>query len=641
MVGNPSYKPTLQEQPLAEDKTSGQVDEQLPTYNAYSVDGDVTAELVYVNQGIPRDYEELARRGIDVKGKIVIARYGGSWRGIKPKVAAENGAIGCILYSDPRDDGYVQGDVYPVGPFKNETGVQRGSVQDMPFYPGDPSTPNMASTKDVDRLAVSEIKTLTRIPVMPISYSDAQPLLEILGGPVAPGYWRGGLPITYHIGPSKTKVHFKLEFNWNIVEAQNVIATMEGSTYPDEWVMRGNHHDGWVNGAADPISGMVALMEEARIVGNLAKQGDKPKRTIKYAAWDAEEPGLIGSVEWVEDHAEELKKHMVIYINTDGNSRGFFGMGGSHTLEKYINEAALTVVDPQKGVSISERARSRREVTGKPEESAEATNRKNLRISPLGSGSDYSPFLQHLGIASLNIGFGGEGSGGDYHSIFDSYDMYKRFKDPDFVYGATLAKIAGRLTLRMANAEILPFDFTGFTDNVAKYAKEVEELADKMREQTEKHNAWITDGTYEQTLDPKKSLMVPEKKDPVPFINFAPLQNAMVKLEAATAAYNTALQNAEFGQALSKDKQIKLNNQLMMMEQYLAGERGLPRRDWYKHKIYAPGFYTGYGVKKLPGIREAIEERYWKEVSEEMDVLAQTIESFSAQIDKASQLLNN
>ncbi len=636
IVGNSEYKPLLQEQPLAEDKTSNQLDEQLPTYNAYSTDGDVTAKLVYVNQGIPRDYEELERRGIDVKGKIVIARYGGSWRGIKPKVAAEHGAIGCILFSDPRDDGYVQGDVYPDGPFKNGDGVQRGSVQDMPFYPGDPSTPNVGSVKGVNRLAVEDIQTLTKIPVFPISYNDAKPLLEILEGPVAPSSWRGGLPITYHIGPSASSVHLKLEFNWDIVEAQNVIATLEGEN-PDQWVMRGNHHDGWVNGAADPISGMVALMEEARIVGEMAKDGWKPKRTIKYAGWDAEEPGLIGSTEWAEDHAQEIKEKMAVYINTDGNSRGFFGAGASHTLEKYINEVARAVQDPQKNISVSERRRSLSKINGTPEMQKEAALRKDLRVSPLGSGSDYSPFLQHLGIASMNIGFGGEGSGGEYHSIYDSYDHYTKFKDPGFAYGTTLAKVAGRMTLRMANADILPYDFSGFSNNVAKYVKEVEALADKMREETIRQNEYIASGIYGYTLDPTKALLPPKEKDPVPHINFAPIQNALVKLQASSDNYREAWIKSENGAKVSNIQ--KLNDLLLQSERFLTNEKGLPRRDWYKHKIYAPGFYTGYGVKTLPGIREAIEQRFWGEIDEEMEMLAKTLEGFALQIDEATALL--
>lgn len=633
-----SFRATLQEPAVEGDRTSGQQEEQLPTYNAYSIDGDVTAELVYVNQGIPRDYDELKQRGIDVRGKIVIARYGGSWRGIKPKVAAENGAIGCILYSDPRDDGYVRGDVYPDGPFKNEHGVQRGSVQDMPYYPGDPSTPNTGSVKGVDRLELSEIETLTKIPVLPISYANALPLLKTLKGPVVPNYWKGGLPITYHFGPSEQKVHLKLEFNWDIVEAQNVIATMEG-TNPDQWVMRGNHHDGWVNGAADPISGMVALMEEARAIGELAKTGWKPKRTIKYAGWDAEEPGLIGSTEWVEHHADEIKEKLVVYINTDGNSRGFFGAGASHTLEKYINEVARDVMDPQTNVSVLERRKALLEVTGNPEVSKEAASRRDLRVSPLGSGSDYSPFLQHLGIASMNIGFGGEGNGGEYHSIYDSYDHYIRFKDPGFEYGAALARVAGRMTLRMANADVVPLDFNGFTDNVRKYVNEVMKLADNMRQQTEKHNDWIRSGTYKHTLDPTKARRVPELKDPVPHINFAPLQNALVSLEQATANYQQRWLDSNKGENLSTTTREEINKIMLRMERYLTNQKGLPRRDWYKHKIYAPGFYTGYGVKTLPGIREAIEQRFWSEIDQEMEMLAVTLNAFSSKIDEAASLL--
>ncbi len=639
MTGPTTFKASLVEPALEEDGTSNQQAEQLPTYNAYSIDGDVTGQLVYVNQGIPRDYEELARRGIDVKGKIVIARYGGSWRGIKPKVAAENGAIGCILYSDPVDDGYYQGDVYPKGAFKSEYGVQRGSVQDMPFYPGDPSTPNVGSTKKVKRLEVNEIQTLTKIPVLPISYNDAQPLLEALEGPVAPKSWRGALPITYHLGPGETSVHLKLEFNWNIVEAYNVIARMEGNEFPDQWIMRGNHHDGWVNGAADPISGMVALLEEARVVGELAKTGWKPKRTILYAAWDAEEPGLIGSTEWAEHHEQEIKEKMVAYINTDGSSRGFLFGGGSHTLEKYYNEVAREVIDPQKEITVSERKRAYLLVNGSPEVKKEVAVRKDIRLSPLGSGSDYSPFLQHLGIASLNLGFGGEGSGGQYHSIYDSYDHFIRFKDPGFVYGASLSKVAGRLTLRLANADILPFDFSGFVDNVSKYAQEVQKLADDMREKTEVENKLITNGTYDHVLDPKKAVKAPVKKDPVPFINFAPLQNAVASLNSAIEYYKEVWAESGEGANLTPEQKKQLNELLLQLERHLTNENGLPRRDWYKHTIYAPGFYTGYGVKTLPGIREAIEQRYWAEVDEQMDVISGTLSGFTEQVKIATAII--
>ncbi len=454
------YKAKLTAVPVEGDPYTAQGEALLPSYNAFSTDGEVEADLVFVNYGIPSDYEELDKLGIDVKGKIVIAKYYGSWRGIKPKLAAEKGAIGCIIYSDPEDDGYVRGDVYPEGAFKNKTGVQRGSVMDMPLYPGDVLTPGYAATKDAKRLDRKEAPTITRIPVLPISYEDALPLLSALKGPVAPNSWKGGLPITYHIGPGPAKVRIKLEFDWKLVPAHNVIAKLRGSTYPDQWIMRGNHHDAWVHGANDPVSGMVAVMEEARVIGELAKQGKRPKRTVVYAAWDAEEPGLIGSTEWVEDHEKELQSKLVAYINTDSNGRGFFGAGGSHTLQAMVSEVADAVKDPQTGVSIRER-RIARQLTGGGSD--------RFELSALGSGSDYTPFIQHAGIASLNIGFGGENAGGEYHTIYDTYPHYTRFKDPGFAYGVTLANTAGRIVLRMANADVLPFEFRQWHSTVEGY----------------------------------------------------------------------------------------------------------------------------------------------------------------------------
>ncbi|MDQ3374123.1 MAG: M28 family peptidase, partial [Acidobacteriota bacterium] len=440
MIAPEKFTAKLSEPAVKEDSTSNQPSEQLPVYNAYSIDGDVTAPLVYVNYGVPADYEELERNGVDVKGKIVIARYGGSWRGIKPKVAAEHGAVGCLIYSDPRNDGFFQGDVYPKGAWRNENGAQRGSVADMPTFPGDPLTPNIGATKNAKRLDRKDAPTLTKIPVMPISYSDALPLLRNLEGAVVPESWRGALPITYHFGGTeRTKVHLKLEFNWDIKPAYNVIAKMKGANFPDQWIIRGNHHDAWVNGADDPVSGMVALMEEARAVGGLVKTGWKPKRTIVYAAWDAEEPGLLGSTEWVETHADELKNKVAVYINSDSNGRGFLGVGGSHTLEKFVNEISKDVIDPQTKISVGERWRASQLVNGSPNSKKEVRERTDLRISALGSGSDYTPFLQHLGIASLNLGYGGEDGGGSYHSVYDSFDHYTRFGDTNFDYGIALA----------------------------------------------------------------------------------------------------------------------------------------------------------------------------------------------------------
>lgn len=635
MLAPEKFTAKLAEDALKEDATSNQQSEQLPTYNAYSIDGDVTAPTVYVNYGTPADYDELEKRGVDVRGKIAVARYGGSWRGIKPKVAAERGAIGCLIYSDPRNDGFYQGDVYPKGAWRNENGAQRGSVADIPVFPGDPLTPGIGSIKGAKRLKLKDAPTLTKIPVMPISYHDALPLLRVMGGAVVPESWRGALPITYHFGGTNdTKVHLKLAFNWDTKAIYDVIAKMRGAERPDEWIIRGNHHDAWVNGADDPLSGMVALLEEARAVGELAKQGAKPKRTIVYAAWDGEEPGLLGSTEWVETHGEELKNKAAVYINSDSNGRGFLGVGGSHTLEKFVNEAAKDVSDPQTKISVWERLRASQMVNGSPETKRETASRSDLRIAALGSGSDYTPFLQHLGIASLNIGYGGEDGGGSYHSIYDSFDHFTRFGDPNFDYGVALAQTAGRMTLRLANADVLPFEFTNFADTVTVYVNEITKLTDNLREETRQMNQMIADGTLKAAQDPTEIFVVPKPKETVPFLNFAPLQNALAKLQESAKNYQTATKNKQISPAAQKS----LDQILINAERVLINPNGLPRRDWFKHQIYAPGFYTGYGVKTLPGAREAIEQRNWREAAEQIQIVSNTIENFAAQIDKAAKL---
>ena len=627
MLAPTTYKASLTEPPVKGDPYSDQTKEALPGYNAFSVDGDVTADLVFVNYGIPEDYVELERRGISVEGKIVIAKYAGSWRGIKPKLAAEKGAIGCLIYSDPEDDGYYRGDVYPKGPFKNEYGIQRGSVMDMPMAPGDPLTPGYGATDDAVRIDIKEANTLTKIPVLPISYHDALPLLTALEGPVVPNSWKGALPITYHIGPGPAKVHLKLEFNWELKPAYDVIATMKGSTLPDEWVIRGNHHDAWVHGANDPISGLVALMEEARVVGDLVKQGHQPKRTMMYCAWGAEEQGLLGSTEWVETHAKELKEKVVAYINTDGTGAGFLNAGGSHTLEMFFDEISKSVMDPVMNVSVFERRNALEKVKNN-------TSWAHYKLGALGSGSDYSPFFQHLGIASFNMGFGGESSGGEYHTMYDSYQHYKRFKDPNFQYGVTLAKVAGRTSLRLANAHILPFEFTHFTSVVKKYANEVINLAGSLREDANRHNMLINNGTYALASNPKNNLKVPEKKASVPYFNFAPLDNALIILTAQSDNFTKTLNN----RFLSYHSNRNLNTILRNMERALTREHGLPKRPWYKHHIYAPGFYTGYGVKTLPGVREAIEQSEFEQVQAQIDILASVINKFSSKIKEAISL---
>lgn len=624
----------LNEPALKEDATSGQQDEQLPTYNAYSVDGDVTGPLVYVNYGVPADYEELEKRGVDVKGKIVIARYGGSWRGIKPKVAAEHGAIGCIIYSDPKNDGFYQGDVYPKGAWRSEDGVQRGSVMDMPLYPGDPLTPGIGATSTARRLNIKDAKTLTKIPVLPISYGDALPLLTNLDGMVVPDAWRGALPVTYHFGGGAPTVHMKLAFNWDTKTIYDVIAKMRGAELPDEWIIRGNHHDGWVNGAADPLSGQVAMLEEARAVAELAKTGWKPKRTIVYCAWDGEEEGLLGSTEFAETHADELKQKAAVYINTDGNGRGFLNVGGSHTLEKFVNEVAKSVPDPETKLNVWDRMRAQQIVNGSPDAKKEARERADLRIDALGSGSDYTPFIQHLGIASLDMGFGGESGGGSYHSIYDSFDHYVRFGDPTFEYGVVLSKVCGHTVLRLANADTLPFEFTNFADTVNMYANEVIKLADTMRDETRSANEIIANGMLAAVQDPTQKFVMPIPKVAVPFLNFAPLQNAVARLTVSAKEF----QKTSVGKTISPDARRQLDLALMNTERSMTGS-GLPRRDWFRHEIYAPGFYTGYGVKTLPGIREAIEQRNWKEASDEISVVARTIENAADAIDRAAQTL--
>lgn len=636
MPGNPQYKAKLKEPTLANDRTSGQTAEQLPTYNAYSADGDVTAELVFVNRGVPADYEELDRRGISVKGKIVIAKYGGSWRGIKPKVAAEHGAIGCIIYSDPADDGYAVGDTYPAGGYRPKDGVQRGSVMDMPVYPGDPLTPDVGATKDAKRLDRKDAKTIMTIPVLPISWEDAIPLLQSLKGDVVPPSWRGALPFTYHTGPSIEKVHLKLAFNWDLKPLYNVIAKLPGSEFPDQWVIAGNHHDGWVNGAEDPISGMVAEMEGARAIGEMVKKGFKLKRTIIFCAWDGEEPSLLGSTEWAEDHQVELKQKAVAYINTDGNGRGFVHAGGSHVFEPFFNEIMDDVTDPETGVSIKERKYADMMVSAPPAARTKMQGNKYMKLGALGAGSDWGGFLQHIGIASLNIGFGGESDGDQYHSIYDSYDHFTKYIDPGFKYGVALSQTTGLTMMRLANADVLPIDFNSFYKTLTEYSVEIRAGLETMRQETEMENKMLKDNLYHLAKDPANNYLLPLAKEPVPFLNWSPLENALDQLKLVSEEFKKRYASAS---QLPNNKIQELNFILYQAERSLLQQNGLPRRPWYRHQIYAPGFYTGYGVKTIPGIREAVEQRFWKEAQDNIDIMAKTIEAYIAQVKAANTIL--
>ena len=624
------------------DRSSEMTKDVLPGYNAFSADGNVTGELVFVNYGLNEDYEELKRLGIDVKGKIVIAKYGRSFRGIKPKIAHEQGAIGCIMYSDPKDDGYVVGDVYPVGPYRNEFGIQRGSVLDMPARPGDALTPGYAATKDAERLAINEASTIMKIPVMPISYADALPLLKAIKGPVVPDSWKGGLPITYHIGPGPAKVNLHLEFDWSLRTAYNPVGRMKGSVYPDEWIMRGNHHDGWGHGASDPISGMVSLMEEARAIGELTKTGWRPKRTLIYAGWDAEEPGLLGSTEWVEYNLNDIREKMVVYINTDGTGVGYLSMGGSHSLEKFVNEVIRDVDDPVHDVSLDNRLRSRMKVreynSGTFGEGRES-ERQDLRMYAMGAGSDYTAFLHHAGVPALNMAFGGESGGGSYHSLYDTYEHYKRFSDGKFIYGTTLSKVNGRLVLRLSEADILPFRFVNMVDNIGKFVEQNKKLSEDIRKSTKLLNDLLDNNDFAISSNPKKTYLPPKRLRKVPEFDFKPLDAALARLSTSAWKYEEALLKFQKG-SLSLERKSKINALLRSVDQAFINSKGLPRRDWFKNMMYAPGYYTGYGVKTLPGIREGLEERKWNEVRVYIKEVSKALDRASENIKSASRILS-
>jgi N-acetylated-alpha-linked acidic dipeptidase len=636
MVSPTTFKAKLDEPPLPGDPYTKDKSTQLPGFNIYSADGDVTAPLIYVNYGMLDDYDVLDRNGISVKGAIVIARYGGGWRGLKPKLAYEHGALGCIIYSDPADDGYVQGDVLPKGPMRPPGGIQRGSVADTTLYAGDPLTPGIGSIPGAKRLKISEAKTLMKIPVLPIGYGDAKPLLAALDGRVVPPDWRGGLPFTYHFGPGPAKVHLKLAFNWEQKPVLDVIATMKGSEEPDVWIVRGNHYDAWVNGANDPISGQSALLEEARALGELAKQGWRPKRTLVYAAWDGEEPGLLGSTEWVETHAEELSKHAALYLNTDETGRGFMSAGGSHSFEQLLNNVAKEIIDPETKVSVwrrEEAAMLRGE--GRPRsgrgDSNKFQNRHTLPLEAIGSGSDFSAFLDHLGIASLNIGFGGEDRSGTYHSAYDTPWFEDKFGDKGEVYGPILAQTAGTVVLRVADADILPYDFTILANTVSEYDAELKGLVKSLQNDAARRKQNIDVGLYKLTDDPENPVHAPGLLSAPPDLDFSALDHSIAALGKAAAAYHAATANLP---ALIPAKRKDINAELALAERHLTSEQGLPGRPWIRHLLYAPGTYTGYGAKTIPGVREALEQGRYQEAQEQLAVVSTALASEAAFIEQ-------
>ncbi|APP79370.1 transferrin receptor-like dimerization domain-containing protein [Xanthomonas hortorum] len=647
LLGAKPYVARLKEPPLPGDSTSSQTENVLPPYVIYGGNGDVTGDPVYVNYGIAEDYEALARNGVDVRGKIVIARYGKGWRGLKPRLAQEHGAIGAIIYSDPRDDGYFQDQAYPDGPARNQWSVQRGSVANFAIYPGDPLTPGVGASKGAKRLKIEQAGSVLKIPTLPISWGDAQPLLAALGGPVAPEDWRGALPITYRIGGDDTaRVHLKVDAEWGSKTIYNVIATLRGIEYPDQWVVRGNHRDGWVFGAADPLSGTTALLAEAKAIGELAKQGQRPKRTLVYASWDGEEAGLLGSTEWAEQHADELRRKAVLYVNTDGNGRGFLNAGGSHALQRLVNGVAADLRDPDSGVSVLDRQRARARIdalapTAKPAQkdiAKQVAAGGDVPLKALGSGSDYSPFLQHLGLSTLDLGYGGQGGGsGVYHSLYDSYDYFARYIDPDFSYLPLLSQTVGRTVLRVANAPVLPQRFGDFADAVAGYAQELKQQADSDRTAARTQVELLQAGAYAAVDNPNRPQRAPEPKAAVPQIDFAALDQAITRLQTSAKRYDGAL--ASRGGSLDAGVRGKLNASLQRIDQTLLAEGGLPGRPWYRNLIYAPGLATGYEVKTLPGIREALEDRRWEDLSKYIAQTAAVLDRYREAIDRNTALI--
>lgn len=644
MVAPTPFTAKLQEPPVPGDPTSSQQSEQLPTYNAYSVDGDVTAPLVYVNYGLPEDYEKLDRLGVSVKGAIVIARYFNSWRGIKPKVAAEHGAIGCIIYSEPRDDGYFFDDVFPKGPMRPPDGVQRGSVMDFPSsFPGNPLTFDRGDPS-APRYTPQTAPSISKIPVLPISYGDAQPLLAALAGPMAPEEWRGSLAIPYHVGPGPAKVHLVIRSNWDMKNVNDVVATIPGTSESDEWIVRGNHHDAWVNGAEDPISGQMSLLEEARSLAELVKQGWKPKRTIIYCAWDGEEPMLLGSTAWAEAHEKELAAHAAIYINTDGNDRGYLTMEGSHTLEHFINGVARDVEDPESKKSVWERDHlAAIRDAHNDSDRKEIRSRADLRINALGSGTDYTAFIDHIGVASLNLAYSGEDNGGIYHSIYDDFYWYTHFSDRDFIYGRALAQTVGKAVMRMADADLLPYQFSDFADTVHEYVKQLQDLLKKKQDEATERNKELDEGLFEATNDPRHPTVAPPREPVPPFLNFAPMENVADQLSKAADRYEKALAAAgKNGQFSAGEAQLHdLNQKLIESERKLLDPEGLPRRPWYKHVLYAPGVYTGYSPKTVPGVREAIEQKRWQEADQQIAEVAKVLQGEVELINSAAQELES
>jgi N-acetylated-alpha-linked acidic dipeptidase len=563
-------------------------------FNGMSPSGDAEADVVYANYGTPEDFEKLDKLKIGVRGKIVLVRYGQNFRGVKVFVAQEHGAAGVIIYSDPADDGWRRGDKYPAGPWRPDTGVQRGSTGFMFEFPGDPTTPGVASTAslpDSKRISPQQSAQMPKIPVTPLSYHDASPILENLGGPDSPREWQGALPFTYHVGPGPVKVKMHLKQDYQFRTLWDVIGRVRGTELPDQWVISGNHRDAWVYGAVDPNSGTAAMLESVHGIGELLKSGWKPKRTMVFASWDGEEEGLMGSTEWVEQHEAEMA-NAPAYFNVDVAVSGpKFGASAVPSLKQFLRDVTKAV-PAAKGGTVYEAWQKSAEPDADHDDAIiggykppAAQGRADVPVGDLGSGSDYTAFLQHTGVPSTDIG--SSGPYGVYHSAFDDFAWFKKFGDPDFTYEQQMARVFGLQVLRMAEADVLPFDYE-------EYGKEIEAYLDAAKKRAESK-------FDDRTLD-FKPVMAAAKH----------FQDAGTKI---LAKQRSAPRDA-----------ARLNEALMKAERALLVPEGLPRRPWYKHAIYAPGEYTGYAAVVIPGVNEALDKGDAERARQQLTVLTQALE---------------
>jgi N-acetylated-alpha-linked acidic dipeptidase len=575
-------------------------------FSGMSPSGDVEAEVVYANYGSTEDFHKLEQLKIDVRDKIVLVRYGQNFRGVKSFIAQEHGAAGVIIYSDPADDGWRRGDKYPQGPWRPDTGVQRGSIGYMFQFPGDPTTPGIASVPSLpesQRISPDKSAQLPRIPTTPLSYADAWPVLEHLGGPDSPRDWQGSLPFTYHVGPGPVRVRMHLKQDYQYRTIWDVIGRVRGSSLPEEWVVAGNHRDAWVYGAVDPNSGTAAMLEAVHGIGELLKSGWKPKRTLVFGSWDAEEEGLIGSTEWGEQHAPDLA-NAVAYFNMDVAVSGSkFGASAVPTLKQFLREVTRIIPSPKGGALYDEWRKANQpgaESTQSPTEAIGDTRRvpaaatkADVPVGDLGSGSDYTVFLHHLGVPSTDVS--STGAYGVYHSVFDNFNWFKKFGDPEFVYEQEMARVYGIEAIRIGDADVLPYDYE-------EYGKEISAYIDTARKKADNNF-----GT--QALDVKETF------------------EAAHRLELAGAKILAHQRTPP------KDPQ-QLNRVLLQAERALLIPDGLPNRPWFRHAIYAPGQYTGYAAVVIPGVNEAIDKH-------DLDRARQQIAVLAAALQRATKVLDS